>query len=263
MNLLTSYITGGSAPSNATASAPSADVKVQKTSADDSKDVKGGVPGAGLVIPAYSKAGLLRQSLSSRGVRISGQKGVTVRIIGASTTVGSTNTAYFPVVTVQPQGNQDWSSFVAVYDEWRCKRVTLHFAIVSSGAVATAGANFAVAWDPANPSAYSNISDVLTAWHHAGPYSCGPSAAGGALTYPAQFTKTGYHTLSSGELKAPVALSNGSSVMTSLVGGGWVASSDLNAIVGYFKAGVSPLGAGITATFTSYLEHVIEFRSRT
>jgi len=184
---------------------------------------------------------------------------VNVKLIQSTTNTSPSNSAYFPVVAISPNGCQDFSGFAALYDEYRVRSMKAHFVVAPSGPVTAVGANAAFAFDPVNSGAYSNASDVQTAQHSVGPLAISLTAS---PSFPIPHNKSGYWVLKVPKL-VPTVLPNGSSVLTAAVGGSWIGTSDPAAVVGYMKGVCSALGSGITSTFGVYIHMDVEFRMRT
>jgi len=203
------------------------------------------------------------KSLSARGtmskLRGLGRDRVTVKLFGQYTSafISGANASLFSSQAISPINVADWSSYAALYDIARVKRVVVYVQPNASGP-ATVSGYWSLAWDPSNSAAYSSFTDTLTAQHHIGPVGYSSTTANGTAT----FTKTGFHEMKIG-LPTPKEQIANNNLAAGIVGGGWIATSDTNYICGYLKSFQSALGAGVVSGLNVLVEYLVEFRART
>lgn len=207
-----------------------------------SKDEKLGAPASG---------GSLRVMASIKG----GQKPVYARLVTQYVTIGAAASAVSTPVTLSPIGVADYSAYAGLYDLCRVAKIEVHFRVGGTAAI-NGSADAALAWDPANPGAYANVEDVLTAQKVIGPLALLSQTTAVSSN---SFSKNGYHKMAI-TLK-PTRLTV--DTLSSLVGGGWFGTSSTAAIAGYLKPYVQSLGAANVATLVYWVVYTCEFKSRT
>jgi hypothetical protein len=185
---------------------------------------------------------------------------VRARLVGGYAIAGTSGGSTYQTQALSPIGVQDWSSYAALYDLARCTRVKFHICPAPSAAPTIVNSSLAIwaaAWDPSNLAAYSSTGDMLTAQHFIGPiqYNVPQSTT---LT----MTKTGFHTMSV-NLPTPKEQIANNNASAGVAGGGWIATSDTNYIIGWLKTYQGQLGTGITPNLTVYVWYDMEFKSRT
>lgn len=170
------------------------------------------------------------------------------------------STAATPLTSVQalsPIAVQDFSGYAALYDLQRTLRVHVAWYAQSSGTI-NGSATYAVAMDPSNPGVYGSVADVLTAQHKAGPFVLGQNS--NSKDPGLSMTASGFRTLDMSCIPTKIT---GDSATSNLVGGGWTATSNTTAIVGWFKPYVDSLGGALVSSITMYVTYYVEFKSRT
>jgi len=218
-----------------------------------SQDVKSLTPS---VTSLGSSTGMSK--MSSRAKTHNGRlQKVTVKLCDLGQTVSGSGT-WFTSTALSPVGIQDYSAFASVYDIFRVKQIEVKAFLNVSTSVTTTNAQWAYAWDPANPSAYANLSDIFTAEN-----CVGPNVIDSAAATNTPMTAHGTYNL---KIRLPTpkeVISNYQSASAQVVaGGGWQACSSSTNPVGYIKAGAIT-GSGVTGTIYYCLIYTVEFASRT
>jgi hypothetical protein len=210
--------------------------------------------------PLSQKMVSVKQLMASKGRMISGKnnKPVYTTLVGTYVSTSAANTALTSSTVQNPVGVQDWAGYAALYDECRVKSVTIHVNIETTQNVQTPAVTWGCAFDPINPAAYANISDVITA-----RYKFAPLALPGTLDVtsqsPAPVNATGFYTKT---FKLHVGRTTADSATA--IGGGWFGTSNTNnAVIGYLKCYVPAIAAACTSTVAWYTEYECEFRDRT
>jgi len=169
---------------------------------------------------------------------------------------GSSATLYAPVLVLQPNATSvtEATNFAALFDEARCLGVTVY------GRVEGINANgaWAFAFDPGNSSGYASVGGVLLATQNSGPMAFNASTSTSlapVVVSPTGYVKKHFKTFAA----MPTA---GASVPNEIVGNGWFACSDVNAVVGYVKICVDAFTA-MTPMVDFFLIYHMEYRSRT
>jgi len=166
---------------------------------------------------------------------------------------GSSGTAFFPVKTLEPNssGVTEASLMGSIFDEQRCVGITINVRVTASASGVVEGA-WAVVFDCANSGAYTSVVGTTLSGQRMGPIAM--NFASGTSS----FTKTGFITHRFKTLNTlPPTGSN-----SELVGGGWFASIDTTAQVGFLKYAVDALSGG-TATIDTFIQYHMEYRERT
>lgn len=185
-------------------------------------------------------------------------KPVKVVLSASFAITGAAGAAAFGSQALSPIGVQDWTSYAALYD--LCRTIAVKFVIqplVSSSPV-TANAVWAVAWDPVNSGSYSTIPDMLTAQKFYGPVGFPGPQNITTIVHP-----TSFHKFNVGKLPTPKEQIANNNLAGAVAGGGWIATSDTNYIIGYLKSYMGNIGAGLTPTLSVYTWYEVEFKSRT
>ncbi len=204
-----------------------------------------------LIAPSHRVRGLMG---SMKGKK---QQVIKTTVCQQLVVASSANTALTTVTSLTPIGQQDWSSFAAVFDLARVERVKFHVSMNTSGSALSGSATWGLAFDPANSGVYSSVADVMTAAFKLAPLAIFNATA----TFP-DFTssKTGFLTFN-GKLEQQKVTNDGGA--TALVGGGWFGTSDTTSIIGYLKPYVPSLGTGVVSNLVVYIEYFCEFKWRT
>jgi len=192
---------------------------------------------------------------------VAGKKGkggvgnvVMTRLVAKYSTVSAAGAAITSVQALSPLGVQDFSSYAALYDLVRVKKVEVMVRLESG--VLNGSLDYAVAFDPSNLGAYASVADVLTARHHVGPLI----AYGTVSVGTASVNKTGFQRFTA-RLEQERVTNDGTAA--NAVGGGWIGTSDTTAVVGWLKPYVSAAGGAIVQTLFYYVVYDVEFKSRT
>lgn len=195
--------------------------------------------------------------LMSHMSRLSGgnRKPIRVTLVEKQTVVGAAATALSTVGSCSPINGTDYGSFAAVYDLCRVHRIRVAWRVGSSIALA-GSADAVLAWDPINPSAYTSVSDGLTAEHHLGPSALQSEVASFTTR---GVSADGYRHMT---IKLPAAKLTVDTTIAA-VGGSWFGVSTSTIVVGYLKPYIESLGAGNIATQIVWVHYDCEFRSRT
>lgn len=181
---------------------------------------------------------------------------VEARLVGLYVQSSAAATALNAVQALSPIAVDDFASFAALFDLWRCKSVEVKLRL--SGSSAPAGSlSWAVAFDPSNVGVYGGVPDVLTSKFHLGPCVAGIKT----LIYPESFTPSGFYDLKA-VLPASSRVTNDGAAANA-VGGGWVGTSNTTAVVGWMKPFVPSFGPAITSILEYYVIYNCEFKSRT
>jgi len=212
---------------------------------------------------------LMKQQLSQRpshGTK-GGRSRVTTKLVGFYTMNGNGGSATFGVQALTPIGVQDWAGFAALYDLARVAsiRVTVQPYFSATGSSGYNGGQFwLLAFDPANPGAYSNFTDLMTAKSYLGPI--GIDGQGGTASVPGAQAihtcdKTGMLRFTV-KLPAPkMQIAQGSG--TTVVGGGWFATGSSAYTVGYLKDYIGNVGSTSVLSLGIFVEYFCEFTNRT
>jgi hypothetical protein len=184
---------------------------------------------------------------------------VCVRSISAA----GSGSALTTVVALQPNNSTivtEASQFSVLFDTARCLGMTIHTRVTSTGMLATTSGSAAwqFGYDPANNGPFSSVVGVGETEQNTGPI---------ALNYPSGSTsllaenRSGYvvQKVTVPEAILPTA---GSSITNENVGNGWFSTSDQNAVVGFWKGYVDPVG-GLSMGADVLIYYHMEYRMRT
>lgn len=218
---------------------------------DQKDDKKSSLPCADTKVVATIKQHMSRLKTNST---------VSARLVGAYAIAGVSGGSSYASQALSPIAVQDWSSYAALYDLARCVHIKIAICPAPSAIPTIVNSSLAIwlaAWDPSNLTAYSSTSDMLTAQHFIGPiqYNTPQSTT---LT----MTKTGFHTMNV-ILPTPKEQIANNNTSAGQAGGGWIATSDTNYIIGWLKTYQGQLGTGITPNLTVYVWYDMVFKSRT
>lgn len=191
---------------------------------------------------------------------------ITVRLCGQYAGQGGSSGTQYTAQALSPIGVQDWAGFAALYDLARVKAVTAKMAVTLVGAGNNLEGYWAMAWDPSNPTAYTNPADLLTAERFVGPISYGNYSNSGTSTTvnsPQPVNATGFVGFHKKLPTPKEQIATGNSSGVQVVGGGWIATSATTYIVGYVKALFASAGTGAVISGNLFVWYDVEFRSRT
>jgi Tfp pilus assembly protein PilV len=148
------------------------------------------------------------------------------------------------------------SSFASVFDEARCKGVSLHARVIISGSTTSPfNAAWGVVYDVANATAYTSVTGQLFSGQCFGPVSVNNGNTG-----TSSVDKTGYLTIPFRTLN-PIVPSLTSTI--DLAGDGWFATSDqasTGPVVGYLKWFID--AAPTTTILDCFIVYHMEYRER-
>jgi len=197
---------------------------------------------------------LLQSSIAA--IRSALPNKVHTKLVAKYSLVSSPNTALTQVQALSPISVSDWSGYAGLYDLCRVHAVTVHvmatFSLAVNGTV-TGG----LAFDPSNLGAYASVADVMTAAHRIAPMAfSGPSLTVAPLPYNGD----GFWKM---HAKLVPARLTADSSAAALVGGGWFATADTTALVGWLKPYVDAGGASNTSALICFVTYDCEFASRT
>jgi len=179
---------------------------------------------------------------------------------GYATVTSGAGTALTTVTTLHPQDCAEWSSFSGIFEEARCTGVSIWTTFVGASS-STALDSGAVAFDPANATAYSRLDEVMIAENALGPVITGISSSSTGESQGAiqPMSRTGYlkwgAKVCSGPTLAP-------GVSSTVVGGAWFDSSDSSEVVGYLKPYLENSSVGGSCSIRNFVVFHMEFRSR-
>jgi hypothetical protein len=235
-------------PNNDEAAAVAAGLMPQQPLSKSKEDDKQ-KPEKKLSLPKQMRAGK-----GSKGMSLA--RPIEVKLVQnffTTSAAGATNAA---VYSVSPATSQDFSSFAAVYDEVRVKKVEVQGQLSCNTAV-VGTSNWAFAIDHDNPAVLASVADVLTFQSNSGPYSIGGSSVN---VCPGYITRSQFIKCTS---KLHPGRATGDGTAANLVGGGWVstAAATVN-IACYVKLFCQGVGAGQSSLFNCYVTCYCEFRQR-
>jgi len=181
---------------------------------------------------------------------------------------GSSGTAISTVINVRPAAFSEFSSFQALFDEFKVHGGVLHFNYWATGQTnLVVGNDAAIAYDPVDNSAYASVAGVLVASTHIGPI-CGVGVTDASLASTAARTAAPTCTSKHGFFNLPFKCpggpqqvpNNSQQVMTGL----WCDTNISSSLgdYGYLKPYFTSAGS-TTTTVSYYLILDVEFRNRT
>lgn len=179
-------------------------------------------------------------------------KPITVKLVGAVSSTASASGAQTPVDSLNANGATEFTSFAALYDEFKVNAVDVLIS-VSCNAASSAIIECGVAFDPVNSGAYTTPNNVLVASQHRYWVLGGES-----VTVLCQ-TKDGLIHFRAKIPRGPTVQISG----TTPVGNEWCpcTASSSNTVCGYAKFAIDASSAGNTTLLRTYVYHVT-FRSR-
>jgi len=173
----------------------------------------------------------------------------------AFTTVAATD--YTTVKNMVPGSGFGFSSFAAVFDEYKCTHVKL---IVSVGPRVNIAApiifpRWSLAIDFANNTAATGVPDNMSHEH----VMLGVYNTNGALTWPNSFTESGFRAMS---FPIPSGQMADVGIVSELMAGLWCPASDNAVIVGYVLPYFENGGGLSQFSLTGLIEYTVEWRCR-
>jgi len=203
---------------------------------------------------------LLRNRMGGKGGRLQNVR-TTLAFVGSQSSAA--NTALQFVQNVDPSTSAEFASFASLFDECKVHGGVIRLDVGTSGGTPTF-TDLAMAYDPVDPSVYTNISAVLVASHHIGPLKLEASTAVGAqLNGPAPVDKSGYWSLKFKCPNGPQVSGTNSAAANEVVTGMWASTAQTPMFFGFMKGYVPGAGTSVVVTTYYYLILDIEFRSRT
>jgi hypothetical protein len=171
--------------------------------------------------------------------------------------VSSANTTLSTVSNLTPLNLTEAKSFASLFDI--CRVVGFSLEVMTNTYTSATGAPVApatishgiVTFDPASAGAYSSVATALDAVKHLGPFSMGALYTGLPLLSKRQKMY----------VKEPRVVDPG--LVTDLLDGNWVGSSDTSVLVGYLKPFVEQCGAAISSHLAYFIIYDIEYAFRT
>jgi hypothetical protein len=179
---------------------------------------------------------------------------IRVLLANAVASIGSSSSAQFPVDTLTPSGVPEFSSYAALYDEFRT--VGVHVRVnVSNNAASSTPIEWGFAFDPMNNGPYTAPYQVLVASQR--KYGILGDASGGQTMQ--QVTTDGCVHLKCRIPKGPT----GATQVGTPIGNNWapVSATAANLYCGYLKYAIDAPNAGNTTLTRTYV-YLVEFRSR-
>jgi len=224
----------------------------------DGKDLKSAVPPRSIATPASAPVSMLPsvkdvlRNAKSRG----GKKGLTPVSTWLAIDIdetSSTNSALTTVLGVPPSSAVDFSSWAAVYDEYKAEEFKFVFKETMSGTPSDNGQLAVLAYDPLNNTALGSTAGGAD---HSIHMLWGQNfATSSAAAIPSNVTKHGLMTFAA---KIPRGVAFTSSTELE---GMWVPTS-VGVSFGYIKPYVEGLGSGATSNLRGILYIKTRFRSR-
>jgi hypothetical protein len=193
---------------------------------------------------------------------------IRTKIWVAGDAASSSGTAYNTVINVRPSASSEFTSFAALFDEFKVHGGTIHFATWATGQTnAVVDVDGCVVYDPDDNTAYTSVLTALAASQKIGPISISggtdSSVAGStARTFaPIPTSRTGYFRFKYKCGPGPHSTTGNSQ---QVVTGNWCSTNITNTQgdYGYVKPIISAAGSTVI-DFRYYMEMDVEFRSRT
>jgi len=184
-----------------------------------------------------------------------GNKPITVMLYERYTVQSAAATAYSTVKNLVPGNGGQFSSFAALFDEYKCRKIKTPIkAVPVVNSAQTAAPMWLVAYDWAVAGALTSITSGMAQTNHV----FGIVDLGGNQTILAT-SKSGFFHL---DASIPPGVLADVGIITDLMSGMWVPTSDAAAIVGYMKPYVeAATGAGVIG-LTGVIGYEVEFRCR-
>jgi len=175
------------------------------------------------------------------------------------TTSGTSGSAFYPVATLLPNATSvtEATQLAAIFDEGRCRGITVHAAVDGAYTGGTAGA-WALVFDPSNSGPYTSVVGALVSGQHIGPVQYNNPGSHSTTS----MTKTGYMVKEFKTLSVAPTAALGTA--SEVVGSNWFGTLDTSVICGYLKfaCDANPGGSGAVNVDLFIIYHM-EYRSRT
>jgi len=200
---------------------------------------------------------LISQLETARGMvrGILGNRPITIMLYERYTVAGTANAAYNTVKTLVPGNSTQFATFAAVFDEYKCTEMkTTIKAVPTVNGTQTGLAMWVVAYDWGVAGALGSIPSAFTQ----------PNKVFGDINFASaqvtiSTTASGFHHLNA---KIPAGPMADVGIITDLMSGIWVPTSDAGAIVGYLKPYVEATGTLGVVALNGVIGYVTEFRCR-
>ncbi len=213
-------------------------------------------------IPATSKVGdVLKNRILGKATSKASSRGrlnpIRTVVWYSGTSSSSAAAAQAPVVAIEPGLSAEFSSFAALFDEYKVFAGKLHWKLTTSNAGQYYDAG--VAYDPEDSTAYGGLLTLLPASQRQGPIASGADGNNGN---PVSITRHGLWEFPFHCPREPQRVPDSADVSSRLNTGQWSSTAITDADYGYLKWYINAPAAGST-TLTYYVELDVEFRSRT
>lgn len=153
---------------------------------------------------------------------------------------------------IRPGDSAEFSSFAALYDEYKCHGTQVLYHMAASAI--PANTDFVACYDPSS-GLLTNIAEGLVAEQHT-YFNTGSSNAGTITAWPLSVAKDGHFKQ---RIKIPSGVVTASGLV---IDGGWVSTADSTADFGYWKGWATAGGGAIVVTVGGHFIMDVEFRMR-
>jgi len=185
-----------------------------------------------------------------------GNKPITVKIYERYNAVSGVATAFSTVKNLVPGGAGQFSSFAALFDEYKAVAVTTVLrATPQVNSAQTVAPMWIACYDWGVAGALTSITSGLSQTNH----MYGIIDLGGNQTMIPNGNKHGFAEL---DARIPEGVMADVGIITDLMSGLWVPTSDNAAIVGYMKPYIDAAGGAGVTSLTGFIGYEVEFRCR-
>jgi len=233
-----------------------------KTSATDVSSAVMPASLAGAIMSRHSRAGSLLRGLGTKGV--GGQHFMT-RVFSSSAVSSGVGAALAVALSISPSSSPEWSSFQALFDDYKVISAATRYLFTQSGApVAATSPWYAVCYDATYGSAPTSVAACM----ESDRFQVGALSVGG--NFPSSVTPAGTkdgvrhfkYAMPKAPIISPVAVTGGTGIVANLPGS-WIDMGDAQSTsAGYLKL-YCELSAASTITVRQITEFVVIFRQRT
>jgi hypothetical protein len=201
---------------------------------------------------------------------------IRTRLVDPIGVTGTANTAYTTVLALTSGNWLEFSSFAALFDEYRVTHFELYWRVVGT---ATAGAGVSVQasaiwmFDPTSNTVLTGVGQGMESDQNTGPHvvmdsCCRDPAASGSVgginqnqtSSPiVQVSKNGFWQK---KFKVPSGTQLNPGTSGLIVNGAWTSTQDATVVHGYLKPYIEAMGTNIIPNVYGFIVATVEFRSR-
>jgi hypothetical protein len=173
--------------------------------------------------------------------------------------IGTANTAYSTLHSLQPKNCLDWTSMAGIFDVARVTSVSIETMYSVAGGTPNASATAIIAFDPGANAPITSVADGVSHAYISGVVHLASSQAAAQTGVPLAATPRGFLPI----WTAKCSPNFESGFSSDLVGSNWFpVTASVNATIAYLAPYFEAAGAGVVVAGTSFVRYHMEFKYR-